>query len=392
MISRKPHWIGVSTSWLPSCASPAWTTLPTEGVSWDVLFRWAPEVVKHGMHLSVAESLSALVSKYLDCVLAAQQEEVEHFFSPLVGRARVREAINALQAARELSFVHVNGKVMLQMRSLELPAPAYVPKPRFTPQPPRPGKPLVERRPRKSAGPARPRNPKPDKNARMMASRKLVIAIDGPAGSGKSTIAARLARQLGYVNLESGAMYRALALKAMEQQVPLDDAEALRQLATNTKIELEPQGEGNRVLLDGREVSQRIRQEDVTVAASRVSVHPAVRQIMVARQRELGAQGGVVMEGRDIGTAVFPNAYVKIFLDADAAVRAQRRALQNGTLSPEDEARVLAEIAARDQRDRTRSTSPLVPAPDAVIVDTTHKSIDDVVSEIAGIVRAVDSG
>jgi len=125
----------------------------------------------------------------------------------------------------------------------------------------------------------------------MTAARQLVIAIDGPAGSGKSTIAARLASKLGYVNLESGAMYRALALKALEQQVSLEDSEALRRLAEGTVIQLEPQPEGNRVLLDGRDVSQRIRESDVTLAASRVSRHPPVREIMVARQREMGAGG-----------------------------------------------------------------------------------------------------
>ncbi len=221
----------------------------------------------------------------------------------------------------------------------------------------------------------------------MNVTPKLIIAIDGPAGSGKSTIAARLAHKLGYINLESGAMYRALALKAMEQNVPLDDAEAVRQLADSTMIQLEPQGDGNRVLLDGRDVSQRIRQPDVTTAASRVSAHPPVRRVLVARQRELGADGGVVMEGRDIGTAVFPNADVKIFLDADPSVRAERRVLQNGDSSADERQRVQAEIAARDQRDRTRVASPLVPAPDAVILDTTHKSIDEVVAELEAIVR-----
>jgi cytidylate kinase len=221
----------------------------------------------------------------------------------------------------------------------------------------------------------------------MSAPRKLVIAIDGPAGSGKSTIAARLARKFGYINLESGAMYRALALKAMEQQVPLDDAEALRQLAGNSTITLEPRGESNRVLLDGRDVSQRIREADVTAAASQVSIHPGVRRVMVTRQREAGAAGGVVMEGRDIGTAVFPNADVKIFLDADPTVRAERRVLQNGSQSPEEAKRIQAEIAARDERDRTRAASPLVAASDAVTVDTTHKGIDEVVSEIERIVK-----
>src|SRR5271157_4605621 len=226
----------------------------------------------------------------------------------------------------------------------------------------------------------------------MSTNRKLVIAIDGPAGSGKSTIAARLARKLGFINLESGAMYRALALKAMEQQVPLDDGNALRQLAENTVVGLEPRGEGNRVLLDGRDVSQRIREADVTAAASRVSAHPPVRQLLVARQRELGSDGGVVMEGRDIGTAVFPSADVKVFLDADASIRAERRLRQNGSSSNEGRAQVLAELAVRDERDRTRSASPLVAAPDAVHVDTTHKSIDEVVAEVEQIVKRVVSG
>jgi CMP/dCMP kinase len=219
-----------------------------------------------------------------------------------------------------------------------------------------------------------------------MRERKLVIAIDGPAGSGKSTIAARLARRLGYINLESGAMYRALALKALETHTAFDDTEALRKLAESSSIHLEPSGDGNRVLLDGVDVSQRIRQPDVTAAASQVSVHPPVRKIMVARQRQLGASGGVVMEGRDIGTAVFPNADIKIFLDADPAVRADRRVLQSKLQSPEEAQRVQSEIAARDERDRTRGTSPLVAAPDAIILDTTHKDIEEVIAAVYGIV------
>ena len=220
----------------------------------------------------------------------------------------------------------------------------------------------------------------------MSTLRKLVIAIDGPAGSGKSTIAARLAKKLGYVNLESGAMYRALALKALEQQVSLDDPEALRQLAVNTVIQLQPQAEGNRVLLDGRDVSQRIRESDVTLAASRVSMHPPVRQIMVSRQREMGSRGGVVMEGRDIGTAVFPHADVKVFLDADARIRAERRVKQNGTHTAEEAQRIIEDLVARDQRDRTRAVSPLVPAADAVIIDSTNLSIDDAVSRVEQLV------
>jgi len=226
----------------------------------------------------------------------------------------------------------------------------------------------------------------------MNPSRKLVIAIDGPAGSGKSTIAARLAGKLGYSNLESGAMYRALALKALEQQVPLDDGEALRRLAVGSVVQLSPRQDGNRVWLDGRDVSQRIREPDVSAAASRVSLHPQVRQVLVARQRELGAGGGVVMEGRDIGTAVFPNAAVKIFLDADPRVRAERRLLQSGPRSVQAAQQVQREIAARDERDRTRAASPLIPAPDAVIIDTTHKTIDQVVEEVERIVERVMRG
>lgn len=217
--------------------------------------------------------------------------------------------------------------------------------------------------------------------------RPLVIAIDGPAGSGKSTIAAKLAQKLGYINLESGAMYRALALKALQQHVSPGDPEALRTLAEHTTIQLEPQPEGNRVLLDGRDVSQRIREGDVTQAASRVSTHPTVRTIMVARQREMGAHGGVVMEGRDIGTAVFPNADVKIFLDADARIRAERRVAQNGTHTPEAAQRIVEDLVTRDRRDRTRAVSPLVAAPDAVVLDTTDLSIDEVVARAEELVN-----
>jgi len=220
----------------------------------------------------------------------------------------------------------------------------------------------------------------------MNAGRPLIIAIDGPAGSGKSTIAARLAKKLGYINLESGAMYRALALRALHQQVSLDDPVRLGHLADETIIELEPQPDGNRVLLDGRDVSQRIREADVTVAASRVSVYPSVREIMVRRQREMGASGGVVMEGRDIGTAVFPNADVKIFLDADARIRAERRVAQNGTHTPEEAQRIVEELVQRDLRDRTRAVSPLVPAPDAVILDSTNLSLDEVLTRVEQVV------
>ncbi len=218
-------------------------------------------------------------------------------------------------------------------------------------------------------------------------ARRLIIAVDGPAGAGKSTIASRLARKLGYVNLESGAMYRALALKAIEWDISFDDSPALRKLAESSRIALEPTLGGNRVLLDGKDVSSRIRERDVTEAASRVSVHPAVREWMVARQQKMGKDGGVVMEGRDIGTKVFPHADLKIFLDADPVVREQRRLDQQHVKGPSAQS-IAAELRERDRRDRTRATSPLVPASDAVIIDSTDLSEDQVLSRIDELLRS----
>ena len=212
-------------------------------------------------------------------------------------------------------------------------------------------------------------------------SRKLIIAIDGPAGAGKSTIASRLARKLGYVNLESGAMYRALALKAIEQDLSFDDEAALLKLAQESRIQIEPALGGNRTLLNGHDVSARIRERDVTEAASRVSVHPQVRAWMVARQREMGAGGGVVMEGRDIGTKVFPDADLKIFLDADPVVREQRR-MQQQKIKGEVAASVAADLRERDHRDRTRAVSPLVAAEDAVVIDSTSLSEAEVLQRV----------
>jgi cytidylate kinase len=218
------------------------------------------------------------------------------------------------------------------------------------------------------------------------AARRIVIAIDGPAGSGKSTLAARLARRYGYINIESGAMYRALALQAILRGVSLDDGEALAALARESRVELRPRTENNQVLLDGQDVTERIRLQEVTDAASKVSIHPPVREWMVHLQQQMGAGGGIVMEGRDIGTKVFPGAEVKIFLDAAPEVRGARRFLQDpGTTTRE--AAVLAELRARDERDRTRANSPLVPAPDAVIIDSTGMTLEQVVERAAEVVE-----
>jgi len=224
-------------------------------------------------------------------------------------------------------------------------------------------------------------------SAKPASGKKLVIAIDGPAGSGKSTLAALLARKYSYTNIETGAMYRALALKAIESGVPLEDGNRLAALAQQSKIELEPNPEGNRVLLDGVDVSERLRSQEVTEAASKVSVHPPVREWMVASQRRMGAGGGIVMEGRDIGTKVFPDAEVKIFLDAAPEVRGTRR-FQQSPASVTQETAVLEELRARDQRDRTRANSPLMPAPDAVLIDSTYMTLDQVLARAVELIEA----
>jgi cytidylate kinase len=217
-------------------------------------------------------------------------------------------------------------------------------------------------------------------------TRKLIIAIDGPAGAGKSTIASRLARKLGYVNLESGAMYRALALKAIEWDASFEDEPALRKMAESADIVLEPTLGGNRVLLDGKDVSARIRDQDVSEAASRVSVHPRVREWMVVRQQGMGRNGGIVMEGRDIGTKVFPNADLKIFLDADPVVREQRR-LDQQHMKGQSAAAIAEQLRERDRRDRARQASPLVPAPDSVLIDSTNLTEDQVLQKIEDLVQ-----
>jgi len=218
-------------------------------------------------------------------------------------------------------------------------------------------------------------------------NRRIVVAIDGPACSGKSTLASLLARKYGFTNIETGAMYRALALKAIHGKISLDDGDQLSSLARQSRIELLARPQGNRVLLDGEDVTERIRLQDITQGASRVSVHPAVREWMVLRQRELGTNGGVVMEGRDIGTKVFPDAEVKIFLDAAPEVRGSRRFLQQPATSAPPES-VLAELRARDERDRSRANSPLVPARDAILIDSSHLTLDQVLQKASEIIES----
>ena len=219
-----------------------------------------------------------------------------------------------------------------------------------------------------------------------------IVAIDGPAGAGKSTVAAHLARRFGFMNLETGAMYRALALKAIQNDLDFDAESELVALAEETRIVLEPQIDGNRVLLDGMVVSHRLREPDVTAAASRVSVHPRVRLWMVEQQRALGIQGGVVMEGRDIGTVVFPDAEVKIFLDAAPEVRGNRRYRQSEPAqAPETEAAVMHELKKRDDRDRNRLEAPLRGATDATVIDTTHMTLIEVLHQAEALVTRAAS-
>lgn len=218
--------------------------------------------------------------------------------------------------------------------------------------------------------------------------RRPIIAIDGPAGAGKSTVARHLARFFGLLNLETGAMYRAFALKAITSGVSLEDLSALLALSARTTIHLEPTESGNRVFLDGADVTAQLREPGVTDGASRVSVHPQIRAWMVRLQQNLGAAGGVVMEGRDIGTVVFPNADVKIFLDAAPEVRGLRRYDQMppaaaAEVQPEE---VVRELRARDERDRNRADSPLKPADDAVLLDSTHLTLEEVVAQAEAIV------
>jgi len=224
---------------------------------------------------------------------------------------------------------------------------------------------------------------------------KLTITIDGPAGSGKSSVARRVASLLGYSYLDSGAMYRALALKALERQIALNDDAGLEALAKETHIELKPPtpeceavGAKNRVLLDGQEVTNEIRTAEVAQAASLLATVAAVRHVLVGEQQRAGAGGGVVMEGRDIGTVVFPRAELKVFLDASPEVRAERRWKEHQEKGEAFTlAEVLNEVRERDRRDRERKVSPLVRAEDAVLIDNTAMGIEETARLIVMLAR-----
>ena len=218
--------------------------------------------------------------------------------------------------------------------------------------------------------------------------KKRIIAIDGPVGSGKTTVARRVADLLGYMHIDSGAMYRALGLKALRTGVPLNNDERLEQLADETQIEMHRNGGRLQVLLDAEDVTDNIRTPDVSQAASKVALVPEVRRILVAEQRRAGHHGGVVMEGRDIGTVVFPDADLKIYLDATAEVRAERRLKEHVARGDNmDFNQVVAEIKERDLRDTQRKIAPLTRAPEAVLVDSTAMSAEEVARLIAQLAR-----
>jgi cytidylate kinase len=217
--------------------------------------------------------------------------------------------------------------------------------------------------------------------------KKLIIAIDGPSGVGKSTLSKILSHELGYLNLDTGAMYRTVALAASRKRIASSDYAALRRLCDEIAIEFARKDGTEHVFLNGEDVSSAIRTPEISLLTAAVAACPEVREAMVARQRELGAGGGVVLEGRDIGTVVFPHADVKFFLKASAEVRGQRRFLELRAKGVDvDLARTIAEVEARDAADSSRTTSPLRKAEDALVIDTTELDIPQVLERMFAVV------
>ena len=222
-----------------------------------------------------------------------------------------------------------------------------------------------------------------------MVSKPLIIAIDGPSGAGKGTVARALAERLGYRHIDTGAMYRALAWKGLHDGVDLGDEAATAALGERATFDVE----GGRIGIDGHDVKTAIRTPEIDKAAAAVARHPAVRRVLVARQRSYGEGGGVVMEGRDIGTVVFPDADVKIYLDASPEERARRRAADPAHTSSKSTqlSEVATALAERDKSDSTRAVSPLSVAPDSVVIDTTGIPIADVVERVLRLVTRADA-
>jgi cytidylate kinase len=222
-----------------------------------------------------------------------------------------------------------------------------------------------------------------------MSDARIVVAIDGPAGAGKSTVAREVARRLGYTLVDTGALYRAVALAARERGISWDDEAALGELTSNLQLEFANGTDGApRVRIDGRDRADDIRTPEISMGASHVSRHPAVRAGLLGLQRRLGQHGGVVLEGRDIGTVVFPHAEAKVFLTASPETRADRRVQELRARGlPVDPQQTLSEVRARDEQDQSRSVAPLRPAPDSVVVDTTHLGFEAVVERLVTIVH-----
>ena len=217
----------------------------------------------------------------------------------------------------------------------------------------------------------------------------MIIAIDGPAGSGKSTVAKIVAEKLNFRYIDTGSMYRSVAWKSLEKNTALRDENAVADIASKVKIELVPGKDGQLVFVDGKNITDQLKVEEISRGAAIVAAQPMIREIMTTKQRKLGKQGKVVMDGRDIGTVVFPQADKKFFLDADPKERGRRRFIElkeKGQVKNTDLSTIIAQIVQRDHEDRSRKIAPLKQAKDAMLIDTTHLSVDQVAEEIIKII------